>query len=178
MENQQLSAILNLIENAEKSLQSAKELLNTLSGGSLPISESSTPNLQEAASNMTANGNIIEGIFDGQNMLGPDGKNYPVPSNYASKSKLIPGDGLKLTITSTGSFLYKQIAPIPRKNLTGTLVYQDGQYKVMAEGRAYNVLLASITYFRASVGDTIAIIVPEHGETNWAAVENVLPQTT
>ena len=34
-----------------------------------------------------------------QIMIGPDGKNYPVPANYASKSKLIEGDILKLTIT-------------------------------------------------------------------------------
>ena len=30
---------------------------------------------------------IIEGIFDGQNMIGPKQKVYPIPSNYASKSK-------------------------------------------------------------------------------------------
>jgi hypothetical protein len=31
-------------------------------------------------------------------MQGSDGKKYPVPLNYASKSKLIPGDVLKLRI--------------------------------------------------------------------------------
>jgi len=29
-------------------------------------------------------GKVIEGVFDGQNMVGSDGKTYPVPANYAS----------------------------------------------------------------------------------------------
>ena len=59
-------------------------------------------------------GKVIEGVFDGQNMVGSDGKTYPVPANYASKSKLVQGDILKLTIAEDGAFLYKQIGPIPR----------------------------------------------------------------
>ncbi|MBA4320115.1 MAG: hypothetical protein C0412_17080, partial [Flavobacterium sp.] len=51
-------------------------------------------------------GKVIEGVFDGENMIGPDGKQYSVPSNYASKSKLVEGDILKLTITSRGNFIY------------------------------------------------------------------------
>ena len=47
----------------------------------------------------------MEGVFDGQNMMGPDGKKYPVPANYASKSKLVEGDVLKLTISDDGSFI-------------------------------------------------------------------------
>ncbi|MDZ7744984.1 MAG: hypothetical protein U5K77_04515 [Candidatus Saccharibacteria bacterium] len=66
-------------------------------------------------------GKVIEGVFDGQNMVGSDGKTYPVPANYASKSKLVQGDILKLTIADDGAFMYKQIGPIPRKQLVGTL---------------------------------------------------------
>ena len=54
-------------------------------------------------------------------MVGSDGKNYPVPANYASKSKLVQGDILKLTIADDGAFLYKQIGPIPRKQVVGKL---------------------------------------------------------
>ena len=35
---------------------------------------------------------ILEGVFDGQNMVGSDGRQYIVPPNYASKSKLVEGD--------------------------------------------------------------------------------------
>jgi hypothetical protein len=120
-------------------------------------------------------GKVIEGVFDGQNMLGPDKRSYPVPANYASKSKLVPGDVLKLTITENGQFIYKQIGPVPRHQTIGSLVYEDGQYKVLAGGKAYRVLLASVTYFKAEVGDNISIIVPESSDSDWAAIENIIP---
>jgi hypothetical protein len=45
----------------------------------------------------------------------------------------------------------------------------------MANGRSYKVLLASVTYFKAEIGDKITILVPETGDSDWAAIENVLP---
>lgn len=119
---------------------------------------------------------VIEGAFDGQNMVGPDGKQYSVPANYASKSKLVEGDVLKLTITRDGSFIYKQIGPIERQRLIGQLIRDDatGEFKVMVDGRPYKVLLASITYFKGDVGDEVVILVPQNGETRWAAVENII----
>ena len=92
-------------------------------------------------------GKIIEGVFDGQNMVGSDSKTYPVPANYASKSKLVQGDILKLTIADDGTFLYKQIGPIPRKQLVGSLELEDGHYFVLVGDKKYRVLLASVTYF-------------------------------
>src|SRR3989344_680714 len=29
-------------------------------------------------------GKVVEGVFDGESMIGPDGKKYSVPANYAS----------------------------------------------------------------------------------------------
>lgn len=119
---------------------------------------------------------VIEGAFDGQNMVGPDGKQYSVPANYASKSKLVEGDVLKLTITRDGSFIYKQIGPIQRQRLIGELVRDEntGEFKVMVDGRGYKVLLASITYFKGEIGDEVVILVPPDGEARWAAVENII----
>ena len=105
-------------------------------------------------------------------MLGPDGKNYPISANYASKSKLIEGDILKLTIAEDGGFIYKQIGPTPRKQIIGTLVQHDGIYYVEAGGKEYRILLASVTYFRLNVGDQVTIIIPEDNpDATWAAVE-------
>lgn len=122
---------------------------------------------------------IIEGAFDGQNMLGPDGKQYSVPANYASKSKLVEGDVLKLTITRDGSFIYKQIGPIDRQRLIGQLSRDEltGEYRVLADGKSYKVLLASITYFKGEPGDEVVVLVPTVGETRWAAVENIIKQS-
>lgn len=119
---------------------------------------------------------VIEGVFTGEKMLGPDGKEYSVPPNYASKSKLVEGDMMKLTITNNGSFLYKQIGPIERKRVVGELMCnpETGQWSVVAEGRTYKVLNASVSFYKGSAGDEVVILVPESGESQWGAVENIM----
>ena len=163
--DKQLKTLKKLIETAETNLAGAKELLASLIGDDDTVPASQAP---------PAGGKVIEGQFDGQNMVGPDGKLYPVPANYASKSKLVPTDGLKLTIGEDGSFLYKQIAPAQRRKLIGTLNLKDGQYYVEAQGHDYRVLFASVTYYKAQPGDQVAIVIPEEGEAEWAAIEAVL----
>jgi bifunctional DNA-binding transcriptional regulator/antitoxin component of YhaV-PrlF toxin-antitoxin module len=109
-------------------------------------------------------------------MIGPDGKQYSIPANYASKSKLVEGDTLKLTIMSDGSFVYKQIGPVERKRILGTLIKDEStnEFSVLANSKAYKVLLASITYFKGGVGDEVVILVPKERESDWAAVENII----
>ncbi|MBU1019007.1 MAG: hypothetical protein ABII07_04635 [Patescibacteria group bacterium] len=165
-----------MLETAERNIRSAKQIMDEMAGGKSSSQEKLEKAVAELNSEHDETGQIIEGVFDGQNMIGPNQKTYPVPANYASKSKMIPGDGLKLTIKDDGGFLYKQIAPIERKTIKGILTYEDGQYKVIAEGRAYNVILASVTYFKAEVGDEITLVVPDHGESEWGAIENVIPK--
>jgi hypothetical protein len=105
-------------------------------------------------------------------MIGPDGKEYPVPANYASKSKLVEGDILKLNITDEGTFIFKQIGPVERKQIIGTLVQHDGVYYVEASGSEYRILLASVTFFHLSIADQVTIIVPsDNPNATWAAVE-------
>ncbi|NIA18452.1 MAG: hypothetical protein GWO79_01070 [Actinobacteria bacterium] len=120
-------------------------------------------------------GKIVEGVFDGENMIGPDGKQYSVPANYASKSKMVEGDILKLTITSRGIFVYKQISPIERSRVIGELEKNgDGNFYVKNDGRKWRVLPASVTYFKGEPGDEAVILVPKSGESKWAAVENIV----
>jgi len=52
---------------------------------------------------------VVEGVYDGYFMVGSDKKKYPVPLNYSSKTKLIPGDVLKLRIMEDGKLIYKLI---------------------------------------------------------------------
>ena len=133
--------------------------------------------IQDAETNLAAAKELLISILgeDGQVMIGPDGKNYPVPANYASKSKLVEGDMLKLTITDKGGFIYKQIGPTERRQVIGTLVQHDGAYYVEAGGREYRILLASVTYFRINIGDQVTIIIPEDNpDATWAAVEAAL----
>lgn len=120
-------------------------------------------------------GKVIEGVFDGENMIGPDGKQYSVPANYASKSKLVEGDILKLTITPKGTFVYKQIGPIERIRVVGNLEKESGGgFLVRSEGKQWRVLPASITYYKGNPGDETIILIPKSGESKWAAVENIV----
>lgn len=118
----------------------------------------------------------IEGVFDGQNMVGADQKIYPVPTNYASKSKLIEGDRLKLTILDNGQFLFKQIRPVKNKHIIGRLVrsVDDRFYEIIAEGQKYNVLSSSVTYFKIREGEEVVVVVPVSPDAHWAAIENVV----
>ena len=164
--DKQIKRLKSLIQEAETNLAAAKELLISLVG---------EDEMTDTSSRELASGKIVEGVFDGQNMVGPDGKTYPVPANYASKSKLVEGDILKLSIADDGGFVYKQIGPVPRRQLIGTLVNHDGAYFVEANAREYRVLLASVTYFKAKTGDQISIIVPEDNlEAHWSAIEAAL----
>ena len=167
-----LALLSQMLESAEKNIQSAKQLLREIMGV-----KSSVVSIAEKAKtvSVSTSGKIIEGVFDGQNMMGPDGKKYPVPANYASKSKLVEGDVLKLTIADDGSFIYKQIGPVERVKKLGTLTQtENGEFRVVADGKTYRVLLASLTYFKAEPGDQVTIIVPQHQDSEWSAVENVI----
>jgi hypothetical protein len=172
-----LALLAQMLESAEKNLQSAKQLLREMMGGDTAVKSGVLrPNVAAKAS-VSSPGRIIEGVFDGQNMIGPDGKKYPVPANYASKSKLVEGDVLKLTIADDGSFIYKQIGPVDRVKKIGILSQEEnGEYRVTVDGKTYRVLLASLTYFKAEPGDEVTIIVPQEGDTEWAAVENVIKE--
>lgn len=175
-----LALVLQMIESAEKNIRSAKQLLREMMGNKVPAIESGARAAEKAQMlSVSEGGKVIEGVFDGQNMIGPDGKQYPVPSNYASKSKLIEGDVLKLTIADDGSFIYKQIGPIERRKIIGLLTKDDkNDFRVVADGKAYRVLLASLTYFKAEPGDQVTIIVPKDSDSAWAAVENVIKAGT
>lgn len=163
--NKDLQHIKQLLDVAEANIRQAKGLLFAAT-----ISEKA-----QKLSGEGENDAIVEGVFDGEGMLAPDSKRYPIPANYASKSKLVAGDVLKLTILADGSFVFKQIGPVKRKKVVGELVEVDqGKFVVKVGDKSYRILLASVTYFKAKTGDMLTIIVPEEEESEWAAVENVL----
>ena len=165
----QIKRLRSLLGEAETNLSAAKELLISILGDGEAIS---APRETVVSS---PEGKIIEGIFDGQIMIGPDGKNYPVPANYASKSKLVEGDIMKLTITEDGKFLYKQIGPVERKTVIGTLIHHDDTYFVEVAGKEYQILYASVTYFHLRDGSQVSVVIPANNEdATWAAVEAAL----
>ncbi|MFA6296204.1 MAG: hypothetical protein WC663_02535 [Patescibacteria group bacterium] len=174
-----LEFLRQMLQSAERNIQSAMRLLEDkkeLTSAEIKQLEKRDNDFKKKAKKLSIleKDKIIEGVFDGQNMIGPDEKQYPIPANYASKSKLVEGDVLKLTIAGDGTFMYKQIGPIERKKIIGTIIKEDGEIKVNAENKKYKCLTASLTYFKAEEGDQVTIIVPKDKESTWAAVENVI----
>ncbi|PID52524.1 MAG: hypothetical protein CR972_01460 [Candidatus Moraniibacteriota bacterium] len=165
---QKIQSLRDMITSAEQTIQGAKAMLLQIEGKKKVGRKKKVDD---------EDGNIIQGTFDGQIMIGTDGKQYPVPANYASKSKLVEGDFLKLTIVPDGSFIYKQIGPVPRQNKIG-IVGQDasGNYFVAVDGKPFKVLLASITYFDVEPGDEVAIVTSQDENAQWASIEAVLQQ--
>jgi hypothetical protein len=132
-------------------------------------------NTQWLTSYNSDNDKIIEWVFSGYDMLGSDGNKYPIPVNYASKSKLVQWDKLKLTIEWNGRMIYKQIAPIEREYKTWLVVKEKEKYQVISEWNTYDLLTAAVTHFKADIWDKITIIVPKDKKATFAAIEAILP---
>ncbi len=172
-----INQIKKLIDTAHVSLESARQLLSQMVGKKDGESLEAADKAKEIGKiDIQGDEKIIEGVFDGQGMVGPDGKQYSIPANYASKSKLVLGDTLKLTIMPDGTFLYKQIGPVERSRLVGVLAKDEttDEYRVLVSDKAYKVLLASITYFKGESGDEVVILTSKDKESEWAAVENII----
>jgi hypothetical protein len=124
----------------------------------------------------SVNDRVVEGVFDGERMIGTDGMRYVVPPNYASKSKLVEGDVMKLTIKDDGAFIYKQIRPTDRDRVTGTLAHDDrGNFvAILPDGSTLRILTASVTYFKGNVGDEVVGFIPKGQAAHWMAVEHIL----
>ena len=118
----------------------------------------------------------LEGTFDGEKMIDDIGEVYAIPPNYASKSKLVEGDRLKLTITQNGSFIYKQVQQIARKRLVGHLSFDNelNQWTAVAEGKPYKILKASVTFYKGTIGDEVILLVPEGRSCTWGTVDNLV----
>jgi len=170
--------LIQVINDLQKQVDRLKLSLSKdsqeITGGALDKSKKELGEKEEAEKNGVEK--ITEGVFNGQNMIGADGKEYEVPANYASKSKLVEGDILKLTVTPTGAFIFKQIKPIERQRIVGELELDDQskQYYAKAEGKKWQLLTASVTYFKGEPGDEVVFLIPAEGGSRWAAVENII----
>lgn len=172
-----LALLKRRLEEAERNIQLCRQLIgDSVQDGDIilpSIPSNAKMDAIEADENFA--GKIIHGEFDGEHMKGEDGQLYPVPANYASKSKLVEGDKLKLAIEPDGAFVYKQIGPIERTRVRGVFdINEQGQYVVKTEDKEYRILLASVTFYHIDRGDTVTVLLPNEGKAVWGAVENVI----
>ncbi len=175
-----IQKIRELIESAERNIREVRRIYQNIAGSGVPAM---------SIVNVGGDGdseNVVEGRFDGQSMIDDAGKMYPVSANYASKSKLVEGDRLKLTIMDNGSFIFKQIGPIERNRVIAT-IKEDGTGRGFIaeasayanasadkEDKTYKILFASVTYFKVKSGDKVVLLVPRDKPSVWGAIENIL----
>lgn len=172
-----LALLKRRLEEAERNIQLCRQLIEGTGNVSdiiIPsIPSSAKMDAIEADENFA--GKIIHGTFDGEHMKGDDGQLYPVPANYASKSKLVESDKLKLAIEPDGAFVYKQVGPSDRRRVRGVFdINEQGQYVVHGDDQDYRILLASVTFYHIDRGDTVTVLLPNEGKAVWGAVENVI----
>lgn len=176
-EHVDVERLVHLLENMEQDLRAMRQILTNHGTVSQALAGSEPAYFRPPAT--SSEEDAIEGVFDGERMVDASGKGYQVSANYASKSKLVEGDPLKLYITSDGKFFYKQLGPIPRKSVPGVLRTEGSHYVVDCEdGNTYSVLTASVTYYMSLFGihpgDRLMMLVPADRPATWAVIENVL----
>jgi len=170
-------AIRDFIISAEKSIKNAKKLLkDVLDENNINMNSEIKLNTKWLNSYNSWNSKIIEWIFTWDEMLWSDWNSYPVPVNYASKSKMVQWDKLKLTIEVNWKMTYKQIAPIEREIKTWLLTKEKEKYQVISDGKSYNVLTAAVKHLKWNIWDTISILIPSWKEATFAAIDNVIPK--
>lgn len=177
MTKKRIVAIRDFIDSAEKSLKNAKKLLGEiLKEESIDLKVDLNLDTRGLSKYESWESKIIEWVFTGEDMLWVDNNNYLVPVNYASKSKLVQWDRMKLTIEPSGKMLYKQIKQIERDTKVGLLTQDKGKYQVVSDGVSYDVLTAAVTHFKCEIGDTVTVLVPAGKEATFWAIEAVMPK--
>lgn len=171
--NQMIQFIKNTISGIDTDLKRVKIVLNKLAKfdpkdiKSLEDKEiSDAIGSDELKSYKEEDMEIVEGKFDGYFMIGADQKKYPVPLNYSSKTKLVPGDVLKLKILDNGQFVYKLIKPVERKHIRALLSKtDDNKYTAVTDdGKTYFLNQAAVTFFKGRPGDELYILTNDKEE--------------
>lgn len=182
---QMLQFVQNTVGNIENDLKRTSIVLNQLSKFNPEDPETFLEIEKEAKdifwetelkSYSEENMEVVEGKFDGYFMIGADQKKYPVPLNYSSKTKLIPGDILKLKILEDGKFIYKLIQPADRKHVRAILSKtEDNKFIAMTDdGKSYFLNQAAVSFFKGKPGDELYVLVNEKDNSAFAAIEAII----
>jgi hypothetical protein len=174
LQDKQIKALRDLIQSAENSIRSARKMLDIAMGDT--SREEFDINTNELTSYQSGDDKIVEWVFTGDSMLGPDGAVYPVPQNYSSKSLLVQGSRLKATIESHGGIKYKIIEEIPFETSIGIVTKNGDKYEITTDTKTYRVLMAAITFHKCAIGDTVSIRTPKWKDATYAVIESIIPK--
>ncbi len=176
LEPKKLIAIKDLLDSAQKSIISAKKILATMSDVVELKKELESFDTTGLSNYTSGEDKIIEWVFTGEAMLWSDGAMYPVPQNYASKSKLVQWSKLKAIIHNDGKITYKIIEEIEHETKIWILTKNKDRFQIIADGKTYNTLLAAVTFIKWEIGDSVSIRIPKGKDATYAAVEAIIPK--
>lgn len=173
-----IQTALNMVEVAENNLKNIRQILSGLLEENGQKATYSNFSIKKSHDESLAT-EVVEGNFDGENMMGDNGQIYIVPQNYASKSQLIIGDRMKWILTSERE-IFKLIAPVERERVNGTFSIDGENYAVLVNNLAspVRVLKASATFAiknqGLSVGDEVTVLIPKDSTPVWGALISVV----
>lgn len=174
-----IQSALSMVEIAENNLKNIRQnLLQILEENGQKGNYSATP-VRKSRDEQTAAMEVVEGNFDGENMVGDNGQTYIVPQNYASKSQLVIGDRMKWILTSERE-IFKLIAPVDRERVSGIFSIDGENYGVVIESikNPVKILKASATFAIKNqdlgVGDEVIILIPKNATPTWGALVSVV----
>lgn len=177
-----IQTALNMVEVAENNLKNIRQILSGLLEENGQKATYSNFSIKKSHDESLAT-EVVEGNFDGENMMGDNGQIYIVPQNYASKSQLIIGDRMKWILTSERE-IFKLIAPVERERVNGTFSIDGENYAVLVNNLAIpvRVLKASATFAiknqGLSVGDEVTVLIPKDSTPVWGALISVVKKNT
>lgn len=179
MSAKKVQSILSLIEIMESNLKTARILLSQLADDKGISTTSATRATAPKSFDEEQALEVVEGYFDGQQMIGDNGQVYIVPANYASKTQLVVGDRLKWILTAERE-IYKPILLAARERVVGTFTVEGEDFVVLVDklAKPVKILKASATYaiknLGLQIGDEVSITIPKDATPTWGAFGSVV----
>jgi hypothetical protein len=181
MNPKKLTSLLTLVEASINNLNSVRKQLQQEMGVDSGVEIENKVSFNSATFNDEPGAlEVVEGYFNGEQMIGDNGKTYTVPPNYASKTQLVTGDRLKRILTEQFE-KYKLIKPVERKRVTATFVFEpEGFYAELEDGTMLKLLKASATFAIKNLGlqpgMKLALLVPKEGVAAYGTLSSVLTE--
>jgi hypothetical protein len=179
MSAKKLETALSLIEVLENNLKTVKNMLKQMvdeRGVRMESHPTKTTMKNVEEGNALE---VVEGYFDGENMIDDNTQIYPVPQNYASKTQLVIGDRMKWILTPERE-IFKLIHPTSRKRISGNFNIEGENYVVLCDEypNPIKILKASATYaiknLGLKIGDIVTLYIPENSTPVWGAFISVV----
>ncbi len=115
----------------------------------------------------------VEGTFDGVFLVPTDGEKIEVPAAYASKTRILYGDTVKM-YDDNGEKKFKVMVKQPRKTLNAMATKRDNKWYALTGLGAYKISDSFAEFNKLRLNDRLTILVPEGNLlVPFAAIEEV-----